>query len=348
MKKILFFADGTTIHTKKWIDMFRNQFELYLISFSKVHIKNVTCYCIDVGKISTSGGNFKYLFHILKVYKLINYIKPDIINAHFLTSYGFIASLLRYKIPVLLTIHGSDILIAPQKHFLYNLSAKFALSRLDYFFSAAKHITTILEKKYKVPSSKISTIQYGVDVKKIIRLMGKIKDIDFVSTRNLIKNSNVDIIIKAFKGYIENNRDKKIYIIGDGEEENTLFELANSLNLKKNVIFLGRLDHDDLLKILVRAKFYVSMTSSDGTSLSLLEAMASGAIPIVSDIPANRAVLSNYSFYSPIDVKQLTDTIENCYYDNSIIERNLKYIIKNANLNKNQKKIKRIFLRFIR
>ena len=47
------------------------------------------------------------------------------------------------------------------------------------------------------------------------------------------------------------------------------------------------MNHSDILELLVRSKVYISATKSDGTALSLLEAMVYGAYPVVSDIPTN-------------------------------------------------------------
>lgn len=56
----------------------------------------------------------------------------------------------------------------------------------------------------------------------------------------------------------------------------------------KRVSFLGGVSNDDLLGELQAADIYVSMSLSDGSSISLQEAMACGAFPILSDIPSNR------------------------------------------------------------
>jgi glycosyltransferase involved in cell wall biosynthesis len=45
--------------------------------------------------------------------------------------------------------------------------------------------------------------------------------------------------------------------------------------------------------LLSRADIYVSTSLYDGTSVSLLEAMGSGAFPVVTDIPANREWITN-------------------------------------------------------
>jgi glycosyltransferase involved in cell wall biosynthesis len=57
---------------------------------------------------------------------------------------------------------------------------------------------------------------------------------------------------------------------------------------RSQVTFAGGVDDDALLAALRGATFYLSASHSDGASASLLEAMACGLFPIVSDIPANR------------------------------------------------------------
>jgi glycosyltransferase involved in cell wall biosynthesis len=53
------------------------------------------------------------------------------------------------------------------------------------------------------------------------------------------------------------------------------------------VRFIGRVSHDSMSGLLGQSDIYVSTSLSDGTSVSLLEAMAAGAFPVVTDIPAN-------------------------------------------------------------
>jgi glycosyltransferase involved in cell wall biosynthesis len=55
------------------------------------------------------------------------------------------------------------------------------------------------------------------------------------------------------------------------------------------VAFRKEVKHEEMLHLVARSKIYISATQSDGTALSLLEAMRLGAVPLVSNIPSNRS-----------------------------------------------------------
>jgi glycosyltransferase involved in cell wall biosynthesis len=63
---------------------------------------------------------------------------------------------------------------------------------------------------------------------------------------------------------------------------------VSRLNLTPIFAFRGTLSSEEIARELRAADVYVSTSKSDSTSVSLLEAMASGAIPVVTDLPANR------------------------------------------------------------
>ncbi len=63
--------------------------------------------------------------------------------------------------------------------------------------------------------------------------------------------------------------------------------------MKDNVRFLGRVPYSEMPKYLTMSDIYVSTSLSDGTSASLLEAMASKLSLVVTNIPANREWLEN-------------------------------------------------------
>jgi glycosyltransferase involved in cell wall biosynthesis len=76
--------------------------------------------------------------------------------------------------------------------------------------------------------------------------------------------------------------------VGGGPSLETHKDRIRALDLNGRATFVGEVTHGDLPDLLRAADVYVSASSSDGTSTSLLEAMACGLFPVVSDIKANR------------------------------------------------------------
>jgi glycosyltransferase involved in cell wall biosynthesis len=82
--------------------------------------------------------------------------------------------------------------------------------------------------------------------------------------------------------------DARLVIGNDGALRPDLERLAGELGISKSVEFVGVVERPkQLAELLGRAAVYVSVPSSDGTSATLLEAMAAGAFPVVSDLPSN-------------------------------------------------------------
>jgi glycosyltransferase involved in cell wall biosynthesis len=97
-----------------------------------------------------------------------------------------------------------------------------------------------------------------------------------------------------------------------GPLEPSLKELAGQLGIAQAVTFSGGYTLADLPALMARHDVYVSSSLSDGASVSLMEAMACGAFPLVSDIPANREWLvdgQNALLFPPGDREGLAQLI---------------------------------------
>ena len=79
----------------------------------------------------------------------------------------------------------------------------------------------------------------------------------------------------------------RVFLVGTGPLKADLKDLVNSLDIKQYVHFTGHIPYDQLVYHLNSAEIYVSTSKSDGSSMSLLEAMACRLPVVVSDVPAN-------------------------------------------------------------
>jgi glycosyltransferase involved in cell wall biosynthesis len=179
-----------------------------------------------------------------------------------------------------------------------------------YVCKKAMHLNCVSEVQKKeieqlgIMNKKISIIPMGVDDPFLE--IGKNRKIELnkrpfiiLSNRNLLPIYNVSLLIRAIPIVLKEEK-TKFFIAGDGSEKENLKSQVKNLNLSTSVQFLGRVPHKEMLNLLAQADIYVSTSLYDGTSVSLLEALASGAFPVVTDIPSNREWITdgNNGFWS--------------------------------------------------
>ena len=293
--KICFLGDSSSIHVKRWCEFFRDMGdEVTLISFSKEQcqgIKNISL--ADNLKIDNKGGNIGYLKKIFIIKKIIKDINPDIVNAHYLTSYGLIGAITKAR-PLVVSTWGTDILVTPYKNPAYLLITKYVIKKSDLITSDSKFMSDKI-RELGGSKKKIATVPMGIDTsifnsthQEMIKNYGEI-----LSMRTLIKNSNIDIIIKAFSKLVREDKKIRLNITNDGDCELELKNLVNQLGINEYVKFYGNVKKEEVAKLLKKSDLYISIPTSDSTSVTLLEAMACGTLPIVSKLPANEEWIKN-------------------------------------------------------
>ena len=212
----------------------------------------------------------------------------DLVHAHYVTVYGLLA-LACGPVPKLLTVHGSDVLLARRKAW-NRFVIRFVTRRVDRITSPASHVTEALVA-LGAPAGRIETFQYGVDLARFRPAEGPPPPagapLRLISTRALAPLYRVDVLLMALSR-ITCETPLRVTVAGDGPEAERLERLAWSLGLEEDVRFPGALGEEAIARALRDADVYVSTAPTDGTSLGLLEAMAAGLLPVVTDIPANR------------------------------------------------------------
>ncbi|MDU3349058.1 MAG: glycosyltransferase family 4 protein [Clostridium sp.] len=286
--KICFLGDAASIHIRRWCEFFRDKGDdVSIISFNNAEIPGVKVYFVgDNLDINGDGGNIAYLKKVRVIKKLLKKVKPDIVNAHYLTSYGLIGTLINCK-PFIVSTWGSDILVTPKKNIVYNALTRFVISKAALITSDSNFMSKeiiSLGGKFE----KVITAPMGINNVEFNNKDENREEKTFLSMRTLCDNSNVDCILRAFKLVLAEYKDAKLIITNSGEKKDYILNLIKELNLEYNVEYLGFVDREKVIKLLKSSTVYISIPTSDSTSVTLLEAMASGIFSIVSDLPANR------------------------------------------------------------
>ncbi|MDH4220065.1 MAG: glycosyltransferase [Candidatus Aminicenantes bacterium] len=285
---------------------------------------------IEYKKIPYLRMFFYYLTgFFLTIYVVLKH-QCHLIHAHWAIPAGLIGVLVGslLKTPLVVTIHGSDFRIGTTKVFV--------LKRiLLYVCKKANHIICVSEvfkrgiEKLGIRGEKISVFPMGVNEAFLRSLINQKVDrigehFTILSNRLLLPIYNVSLLIRAIPEVLKEEPNAKFIIAGDGSEREKLEKQVNSLNINSSVQFLGWVMHEEMAKLLSQTDIYVSTSLGDGTSVSLLEAMASGAFPIVTDIPANREWISDgeNGFLVPVDQeKSLAEKIVGAIRNQNLRER---------------------------
>lgn len=144
--------------------------------------------------------------------------------------------------------------------------------------------------KYSIAPDRLAVIPNGVDESFYYsgqRLPKAKPQLLFVG--RLASQKNLPLLLRALAGVSEQF---ETTLVGDGELEGKLKELAANLKLK-NVRFHGRADGDELRELYRNADIFVLPSEREGMPLVLLEALAMGLPVVATDIPGTRDVIND-------------------------------------------------------
>lgn len=279
---------SSTPHIRNFVNRIKDQFEIAVISNNNEFIpEGITFYNADF--------SIRKLFNILKTPKklreIIKEFSPDVVYAHQANSYALYSIIAnKRKLPLILTLWGSDILLHPRTSFLNKKIAQYALKNADIITSDSEFMAEEAQKLVPDTSLYIRIANFGVEALPVSIKKKKI----IYSNRNHNPLYRIDQIIYAFSRFADNkNEDWKLIIAGRGSETTNLKELVKQLNLSEKVSFIGFVNQEENAENYAKATFFVSIPESDATAMSLLEAMYFKCIPVLSDLPANGEWVTN-------------------------------------------------------
>jgi len=250
-------------------------------------------------------GNFS-LFDLIS--KLSDYLVKN--NIDILHTHGYKSDIVGYfssrkaSIKVISTPHGWD-LQSGIKVKIYDILDRFVLR----FFDKVVPLSNALKMSLKhISPDKVILINNLVDLNGLPDLKsGDMEQVCYIGRLTELKC--VNDIIKAISLLPENIT---LQVIGDGPKKNDLIALAADLNLKNRVSFLGF--REDRLELLNNCGLLVLASLSEGTSRTLMEAMAMQKLVIGSNIPGNRNLIQDAKtgyLFSLHDYSHLASIIQN-------------------------------------
>jgi glycosyltransferase involved in cell wall biosynthesis len=191
---------------------------------------------------------------------------------------------------------GSDILIHPFRSEKVMQQTKYALEKASHIYCDCDEVKKTILKITDFDTKKISVFTFGIDLKlfnrhkinpEIINRIGYQNKRIIIMNRTFNHLYGIHYFLMTLPKIINAEPETRILLVGTGPLEDELKDMVNSLDLNEYVHFTGHIPYDQLAYYLNSAEIYVSTSKSDGTSMSLLEAMACRLPVVVSDVPAN-------------------------------------------------------------
>ena len=235
--------------------------------------------------------------------RVVQRIDPDLIHAGPIQTCAFIAVLSGFQ-PILSMSWGFDLQEDASRGPGWRWITSYTLRRSAYFTCDA-HVTRDLAVEYGMRPDRISLFPWGVDLKHFKPKTGggarrqsdsRSRTPEHPASRPFVLLCNrsweprygVDTLARAFSLAAGSNPRLALILLGTGSQAGVIRQALEDGDVLDRVQFGGRVSQADLPAWYRRADLFISPSHVDGSSVSLMEALACGLPVLVSDIPANR------------------------------------------------------------
>ncbi|HXF84745.1 MAG TPA: glycosyltransferase family 4 protein [Anaerolineales bacterium] len=273
-----------------------------------------------VRQILWAGGRREFRWrdvpaYVLSLRRVIREVRPDLIHAGPIQHCAFIAALSGFR-PVLAMSWGYDLLMEAGKSTWMRWLTSYTLRRAQYFTCDAK-VTREKAIEYGMNPEHTVVFPWGVDLEHFHPRKEKkgtrtSKSLTLLCNRTWEAIYGVDVLARAFVKVANVNPDLNLILLGGGSQGAQIRQILMNGRVMERVYFGGQISQRELPRWYHMADLYISPSHVDGSSVSLMEALASGLPCLVSDIPGNREWIEegvNGWLFRDGDADELADKI---------------------------------------
>lgn len=283
--KLAFFGDTGYVGTREWVAYLAASpgIDLHAIVLegSPREITGVTFHVMPRQWLT---GKAAYITCIPALRKILRRVEPDVLIAYRVVSYGFSASMTGFH-PLVLAAQGQFIVSRETPRFFRHFASR-AIRRADMIHAWAPPMAENLVKLGADPA-RILVLPRGVDDERYHPGPEPPPPLTLVTTRKIEPYYNFPTLLDAIRMVRERVGEVRWLIAGEGSQRPELEARCREMGIEDSVTFLGPVSRDALPGLMRASHLYVSAVPSDGTSSSLLEAMASGVPTIVAANESN-------------------------------------------------------------
>jgi glycosyltransferase involved in cell wall biosynthesis len=279
--KLCLLADAGSIHTRRWAEYFADQrHEVHLFSMRPARYTGVT-----VHELRLPFGRGGYFAAALLARPRIRALAPDLVHAHYASSYGLCAALCGQR-PLVMSVWGSDVYDFPRRGALQRRLLQWNLRRADLLCATSAALARETAR-YTPPGAAIHLTPFGVDTNLFQPRPGgsRAPGVVLGTARILERTYGLDVLLEALArldppGAERAGQPLTLWIAGDGPDRERLRRQTSRLNVERHVQFLGAIPHERMPALLWGLDLFVNPSRAESFGVAALEAAASG-LPVV-------------------------------------------------------------------
>ncbi len=303
--KILYFSRDYTTHDRRFLtELAKTEHQVYYLRLEqRGHALENQPLPEAVQAVKWAGGRhparvIQYPQLLASLRQVVRKVQPDLIQAGPIQSCALLAVMSGFH-PLVSTSWGSDLLLDADRNDWTRWATRFVMNHSD---SLIGDCDPVRQKavEYGMDNERIVTFPWGIDLNHFQPCQFPPEGnhaFTLLSTRSWEPVYGVEVIGRAFAkatrlvkrdASLGSQIDLRLIMLGNGSQAGRLREIFTQEGILNAVNFPGQISQSELPKLYCQADLYLAASYSDGTSISLLEAMACGKPVLVSDIPGNR------------------------------------------------------------
>ena len=294
MKRILYIANGSSVHLRQWFELLPDDVHVHVIGLEEplhAECRNVS---FENGVPKVLRGLPKALQYIVLGIMLRRRVRNAwVVHAHNTSGYG-LSALLAGR-PYIVTTYGTEIYGRHKRSRFYRMMLRKVLARSEAITASSEAMVHELENGLRIDRNKVHVIGFGVlrafkEVPRTVRRGSLESPIWFVN-RRILPNYNTHKIVDAFIRFKNAGGKGRLILLKGDADGAYLDSIRDIARYREDIELIDEfLDTYSLCHYLDQAHFVISVPESDQMSASILEGMSRGCIPIIRDLPAYRRV----------------------------------------------------------
>lgn len=228
-----------------------------------------------------------------RLHGVLESIKPDLVHAGPVQTAAYYTAKVGFH-PLVTMSWGSDLMLDADENPFSQHITRFTLERTDVLVGDCACVGNKAEL-FGFANPNYFQFPWGVDLQhfspngsaNLREKLGWQDKVVLLSNRSFSPLYGVDVLLDAFAAAYADNPNLRLLLFGKGLLESQFKQFVVDHNLADRVHFGGHVTLEELPDVYRSADIYLSASHSDGSSVSLMEALACGLPVVVSDIPGN-------------------------------------------------------------